>query len=346
MAKGPDLEERDCSIKLADGRQLELSLEQVSDLWERLPDIYNEGVYKRVERQASLANPGSHGFTPLGSPGSRNEPLMWCLPDAVGIWPAGVPLLRFASHERNLLKKLGHRVAWGSAKVDSDVEPPEPTWQLVFSRAPGVLMECAWDDMDGFRRMVHALANTTAEALLTQLILQLDADHRQELEEDSEEIVASSRRLLAIAEVAPAIDIDSCRVNLDPSVALSQASVFDPGIFRYVTMPGVVLAAGANGVPLKQVDQALSRVGLVSLKGFSTQGWGDVQRLAVKRGSGRRAGKITAGVWQVLGIEAHQGAASPSASHFSVAWFHEALTRSLGVVKVEPIPWEKRKGLG
>jgi len=329
-------------IDLPNGARVSLTVDQIGDLLEGLPQIYTDARTARAQKQAEYVSPDSLGLIPATTLETRQPDFYrWTTPDGAGVWPAGVPLLSFSEGPR---RKTEFVMNTGLRSV-----PPTPTqhdiedeakWKLVFSRVLDTpIMECAWDDKVGFRKMAAALLTTKPRTLMTQLMLQLPAEARSELEVDCKEIHESSARLLELGHAMPELKVVDYRKHLSKDLSLSMASVFDPYTFRYVSLPGVVLASGDYQTSLSQVDKALSSVGLVALKGFSTQGWGDVQRLAVRRGFGKRAGKITEGTWQVLGIDTSMRPANGAPSGFSVFWFAEALVKSLGVIVTEPLDW-------
>lgn len=340
-------------IDLPNGDKVSLTVDQIGDLWEGIPQIYSDARASRAQKQAEYVSPASLGLTPVIFPETKQPDFQrWIAPGGVGFWPAGVPLLAFndsSQRKTALATNTGFYAARRTlvAPGKQDGEGEEAKWKLVFSRVLDVpIMECPWDDREGFVKLAKALLTTKPGILMTQLMLQLPVEARAELELDGNDIHESSARLLELGHAMPPLEVANLKNHLPTKdLSLSTASVFDPRTFRYVSLPGVVLASGDYHVSLSQVDKALSSIGLVSLKGFSTQGWGDVQRLAVRRGFGRKAGKISEGTWQVLGVDTSIPSASLSASGFSVTWFAEALVKSLGVMITEPLDWTDWKSL-
>jgi hypothetical protein len=196
--------------------------------------------------------------------------------------------------------------------------------------------------VEGLKRSAHALHTTSAEAFAVQALLSLKNERREMLEEDDNEIFQSSTHLLTASRNLPGVNEEDYAHLGKKGVRVSQALVFDPSIFRYVRVPSLLCAMADANVSLRGLDKMLSDVGLVSLKGFSTQGWGDTQRLAVKRGHGRSFGKPLPSVWQVLGVPSEDNIhPSPTSPYGSLLWFREAVAKGLGVVDRTPLDWDE-----
>lgn len=332
----------ECVLPLPGGKSVELSLEALEDLWGQLPAIYQEGRGRRLAAQMKRMDGTRFGLVPHPNPFAlkTDQEIVWTQPKALGIWPAGVPMLQFHEAPTRTFRQGFYMRKPPVPHNAPDKEVGSATWRLVFSRVPDVaIQECSWDDEDGWARLAHSLTSASPQSLLNLLLLQLDPEKRAEMDEIAAEVQAPAKALFDAAEGLPSLDEDDYQSLNKHSVNICRVSAYDPSIFRYVELPGMLLATAKNVMDLKQMDSLLSTVGLVALKGFSTQGWGDIQRLAVKRGYRARTGKMPSDVWQVIGARDAVAANAYGSATFSLSWFRNAVSRNLGVVDQNPLRW-------
>lgn len=338
----------ECTLPLPDGKSVDVSLEDLENLWEQLPAIYQEGRARRLVAQMSLMDGTKFGLARHPNPFAlkTDHEIVWTQPKALGIWPAGVPMLQFHEAPTRTFRQGFYMRKPPASPNDPDREAVGATWRLVFSRVPDVaIQECAWDDREGWERLARSLTSASPQSLLNLLLLQLDPDKRAEMDEIAAEVQAPAKALFAAAEGLPSLNEEDYRDLNKHSLNVCRVSAYDPSIFRYVEMPGMLLATAKSAMELKQLDSLLSQAGLVALKGFSTQGWGDIQRLAVKRGYRARTGKMPSDIWQVIGSSEAIAANAYGSATFSLSWFRNAVSRNLGVVDQQPLPWTEWREL-
>lgn len=325
----------DSYLPLPDGSQVAITLEELQDLWEKMPEIYQEGVQRRELARCTYGQIERFGLQEITVPFSGTHPTGWVEQGGLGRWPVGVPVLTFRTPATSQSLRLP--VPW----LDDTKRgvPKDSVWRIVLSRVPNqVLMECAWDDLEGLDRLVNALKTTSTEAFAVQCLLTLSEEQRQDIEEDEQDILKSAQHLLTSARHLPEIKAEEYSRLVGKHVDVTQALVFDPRLLRYVRVPSLVCAMADDTMGLEDLDKALSKAGLTAIRGFSTQGWGDTQRLAVKRGFGKSFGKPLTSVWQVLGLPPMGVASTPT--YVSLHWFREAVSKNLGVVDKMPLDWD------
>jgi hypothetical protein len=337
----------DCIIALPDGREFTMSVEEAEDIWERFPDIYQSARDRRAARRIARVNPSQHGLLPYGEVSYAKSRLpSWGVASPLGAWPAGVPLLTYMEdpHARSATGMYFNPIPRrGGAPQGKDRERVEDHWVLSFSRLPEVpLLKADWNDEAGFAHMVKTLTSTSTNALAAQLMLSITPEQREALVEygDLEE---QASRLLDIAGALPAIAATDYQPPARAGFSVSQAFLFDAGTCRYVEVPSMVVAHAESGYALRDLDKGLSHMGLIALKGFSTQGWGDTQRLAVKKGSGARVGTLSSDVWQVLSCDSFSAPVGHGTTPpvLTFQWFRKTLLKTLGVVTSTPLSWDE-----
>lgn len=269
-------------VSLDTGLSFPASLADLEELGRKINELSWQAREHQNKVRAGMADLSQYGLV------YHNKPDVWTLPNALGKYPYGVPLLKYNGASNLFRQDKTYRK-----------EHLYDRWHFTLStKRQRQIASAKYDDREAIEKLVELLYTADPETMAIQFALQDKTDKYAYWEgeekvssgnekETAEHILRNSRNMPSIPE-----DLFSKLIleGLKPSTV----GIIDPALYRIVALEGWIYVGSEGARTIRNVDRILSKHGYMGLACTrKTRGFYYQERYAVPAGFRKKIGSLT-----------------------------------------------------
>lgn len=311
-------------MSLDTGLSFTASLDDLEELGGKLNDLFRQARDHQNSVRASTVDLHQYGlvFYPKQD--------VWTLPNALGKFPYGVPLLKYN----------GSSNFFGRNKMHNKKELDD-RWHFTLSTQRNRnLASAKYDDIAGIEQLVSLLRSADPETMAIQFALQDKTNGFQNW--DSVEITSTgnersvAKTLLESSLTMPPVPDDLFQKLENKGLKPSLVNIIEPELYRLVMMKGWIYVSSETRTNLQEIDRSLKECGYMGLPcNKKARDMFYHERYAVPLGYKKKVGTLNPEALTLL----------TSASEENSDIFSFMFAEARGAIDFTPLTYEERNSL-